>query len=177
VSWMCTTSFLRGFVSGSGLLVQSNFSAIFILTYIICFDKAPLCLARSTDEIKWCEIGDQSVTTMTQLVACSEWNFSNKLHLLKAELHYLKSHNSLAENSFKAVIASSHMHGFYHEEALACELYGLFLIDTINLVVGIEQLQLAIDKYDQWGARKKSQNVQDLIDSHLVNSFLPGSSQ
>jgi hypothetical protein len=111
---------------------------------------------------------------MTQMVKRSEWNFSNKLHLLNAQHHYLDKRNGLAENSFKAAIASAHEHGFYHEEALACELYGLFLIDTKNLVVGIEQLQLALVTHDKWGAKEKSRDVQDLIDSHLVKAFLPG---
>lgn len=110
---------------------------------------------------------------MTQMVQRSEWNFSNKLHLLNAHHHYLDRRNDMAENSFKAAIASAHEHGFYHEEALACEHYGLFLIDTKNLVVGIEQLHLALAGYDKWGAREKSRDVQYLIDSHLVEAFLP----
>jgi len=120
-------------------------------------------LARSTNDSKWTEIGAESVKTMTQLVECSEWNFRNKVHLLNAELHYLESRNSLAEISFKAAIVSAHEHRLYHEEALACELYGVFLIETNNLATGIEQLQLAFDKYVQWGAEKKADDVKDFI--------------
>ena len=106
------------------------------------------------------------------LVEHSEWNFRNKLHLLNAELHYLESQYSLAENSFKAAIVSAHEHRFYHEEALACELYGIFLLDTKNIVAGVEQLRLAIDKYEQWGAKKKSDDVQNLISSTLGQCML-----
>lgn len=159
------------------MLVQWRFQCNVYAYPLIRCNEAALCLARSTNEIKWREIGIQSVRTMSQMVECSEWNFMNKLHLLNAELHYLESQNCLAENSFKAAIVSANQHGFYHEEALACELYGLFLIDTKNLVVGIEQLQLAFEKYEQWGAKKKSEDVQNLIDSHLVKAFVPGSSK
>jgi hypothetical protein len=131
------------------------------------FNEAALCLARSKNERTWREIGTESVKTMAQLVECSEWNFRNKLHLLNAELHYLESRNSLAEISFKAAIVSAHEHRFYHEEALACELYGVFLIETNNLVTGIEQLQLAIDKYVQWGAKKKADDVKDFIELYI----------
>jgi len=136
------------------------------------FTKAALCLARSTKDRKWCEIGEQSIRTMTMLVEHSEWNFRNKLHLLNAELHYLESQYSLADNSFKAAIVSAHEHRFFHEEALACELYGIFLLDTKNVVAGVEQLRLAIDKYEQWGAKKKSDDVQNLISSTLGQCML-----
>jgi hypothetical protein len=135
------------------------------------FFEAALCLARSTNDRKWTEIGAESVKTMTQLVECSEWNFRNKLHLLNAELHYLESRNSLAEISFKAAIVSAHEHRFYHEEALACELYGVFLIETNDLATGIEQLQLAIDKYVQWGAEKKADDVKDFIVLSRASAF------
>ncbi len=159
-------------------LVEISFAGFYALIvpklYVFQW-KAAFCLARSTNEGTYRLIGEQSVRTMTKMVQRSEWNFTNKLHLLNAQLHYLDKRNNLAENSFKAAIASAHEHGFYHEEALACELYGLFLIDTKNLVVGIEQLQSALHKYEKWGAKKKSQDVQFLIDSHVVNAFLPGS--
>lgn len=177
--WIFSTLFLPGFVSGSvRRLVEISFAGFYALIvpklYVFQW-KAAFCLARSTNEGTYRLIGEQSVRTMTKMVQRSEWNFTNKLHLLNAQLHYLDKRNNLAENSFKAAIASAHEHGFYHEEALACELYGLFLIDTKNLVVGIEQLQSALHKYEKWGAKKKSQDVQFLIDSHVVNAFLPGS--
>lgn len=159
--WTCSASSLRVLVSGSGCLNESF--EIWRLNQHIFFYEAALCLARSTNDSKWTEIGAESVKTMTQLVECSEWNFRNKVHLLNAELHYLESRNSLAEISFKAAIVSAHEHRFYHEEALACELYGVFLIETNNLATGIEQLQLAFDKYVQWGAKKKADDVKDLI--------------
>jgi hypothetical protein len=125
--------------------------------------EAALCLARSTNERKWREIGAESVRTISQLIQCSEWNFRNKLHLLNAQLQYLENENDSAEFSFQSAIVSAHKHRFYHEEALACELYGIFLIENNNIAKGIEQLQSAIDKYVQWGATKKAADVQDLI--------------
>lgn len=129
---------------------------------------AALCLARTSNESKWREIGNQSVKMMTKLAnEYSDWNFRNKLQLLQAELYYHDGENILAETSFKASIVSAHEHGFHHEEALACELYGIFLIDTKNMVVGIEQLNLAIHKYMLWGAQNKVNDVKVLIDNTL----------
>jgi hypothetical protein len=122
-----------------------------------------LSLARSTNEKKWREIGADSVKTMAQLIECSEWNFRNKLHLLNAQLQFLENEKSSAQFSFEAAILSAHEHRFYHEEALACELYGIFLIETNQIVKGIEQLRLAIDMYFYWGAKKKAHDVEDFI--------------
>ena len=99
----------------------------------------------------------------------SDWNFRNKQHLLQALLYYHDCEIILAETSFKASIVSAHEHGFHHEEALACELYGIFLIDTKNIVVGIEQLNLAIQKYMFWGAHNKVNDVKDLIQNNLFS--------
>ena len=83
--WTCSASSLRVLVSGSGCLNESF--EIWRLNQHIFFYEAALCLARSTNDSKWTEIGAESVKTMTQLVECSEWNFRNKVHLLDAELH------------------------------------------------------------------------------------------
>lgn len=128
-----------------------------------------LCLARKTNNRELREIGIQSVKTMNQLLECSEWNFRNKLDLLNAELHYLNGDNELAEISFQDAILSAHEHRFYHEEALTCELCGVFLIETEKIDSGIEQLQLARDLYLHWGAKRKADTVTDLILSHTFN--------
>ena len=133
---------------------------------------AALCLARSSNESKLREIGEQCVKTMTKMVdEYSDWNFRNKLHLLQAGLYYHDGENILAETSYKAAIVSAHEHGFHHEEALACELYGIFLIDTKNLIVGIKQLNLAIYKYMLWGAQNKVNDVKDLIEKVTKVTF------
>lgn len=128
-----------------------------------------LCLARKTNNRELREIGIQSVKTMNQLLDCSEWNFRNKLDLLNAELHYLNGDNKLAEISFQDGILSAHQHRFYHEEALTCELYGVFLIETEKIDSGIEQLQMARDLYLHWGAKRKADTVTDFILSHTFN--------
>ena len=128
-----------------------------------------LCLARKTNNRELREIGIQSVKTMNQLLECSEWNFRNKLDLLNAELHYLNGDNILAEISFQDAILSAHEHRFYHEEALTCEFYGVFLIETEKVNSGIEQLQMARDLYLHWGAKRKADTVTDFILSHSLS--------
>ena len=101
---------------------------------------------------------------MSQMVQHSTWNFLNKLELLKAELHYLDGRHADAEISYKASIASAHNHKFIQEEALACELYGIFCIENRQIEKGTAQLQLAIAKYTEWGAAKKAEDVKQFLD-------------
>jgi len=121
-------------------------------------------LARDTKQDKWRKIGEKNVRSMTQLLEYSPWNFENKLDLLQAELHYLNNHHNMAELSYQASIVSARKHRFYHEEALACELYGIYLVENKMIAKGLEQLQNAREKYVKWGAMKKADDVKDFMD-------------
>ena len=56
-----------------------------VLDFYCCFFEgiASLCLARSTREDAWREIGERSIKTMLQLESYCTWNFENKLALCK----------------------------------------------------------------------------------------------
>ena len=60
-------------------------------------------------------------------------------------------------------------HKFIQEEALVCELYGIYLIENKRVAEGVEQLQIAVKKYQQWGALKKSLDVIDFA-SEVLNT-------
>jgi hypothetical protein len=71
--------------------------------------------------------------------------------------------HSPADISYRAAILSAQEHKFVHEEALALELYGIYLVENKQREKGLNQLENAMTKYKQWGALKKSQNVNDFI--------------
>lgn len=52
-------------------------------------------------------------------------------------------------------------------EALACELYGTYLVENLRIEKGLEQLELAREKYLKWGALKKVLSVEEYMDAHL----------
>lgn len=93
----------------------------------------------------------------------STWNFENKSLLLEALLHSLNERHMMAENSYQASILSAREHKFHHEEALASELFGMYLVENAKVAKGIEQLQIAREKYIQWGATKKADMVKETI--------------
>jgi len=125
---------------------------------------AALNLARDSKQEKWRNIGEKAVKYMTKLVEYSSWNFENKQRLLQAELHYLNDCHGMAELAYESSIVSARNHKFINEEALAHELFGIHLVETRKVERGIEQLQLACNKYMQWGAFKKAWDVKDVVE-------------
>jgi hypothetical protein len=124
---------------------------------------ASLVLARDTQQDEFRQIGEKSVETMLSWKEHSVWNFENKLMLLQAELYALNNDFNMARSAFQASVESARAHNFIHEEGLALERYGLFLIENRLMNEGRKQINLAIEKYAQWGATK------------LVESFRGGS--
>lgn len=120
-------------------------------------------MARDTKQEQWRSIGETSVEAMTKLVSYSSWNYENKLLLLQAELHYTNGRNVMAELLYQAAIESAHEHRFLHEEALALELFGAFLVENRQTQRGLEQLRMSADKYRRWGSMKKVRDVEDFI--------------
>mmetsp|Transcript_31119 Transcript_31119/g.56975 ORF Transcript_31119/g.56975 Transcript_31119/m.56975 type:complete len:112 (+) Transcript_31119:490-825(+) len=100
---------------------------------------------------------------MSQLVEYSVWNFENKLSLLQAELYYLNRRHAMAELKYQASITSAYNHRFFHEEAMARELYGIYLVENKMAVRGIPQLEMALDKYKKWGAVRKVDSLKEFI--------------
>jgi len=125
-----------------------------------------MSLARDTaaQGSKMQDMGEKSTKIMTQLCHHSSWNFENKLHLLQAELHYLNEDIVAANTSYTDSIASARAHKFLHEEALACELHGIFLIENKLVDMGLEQLKMSACKYTEWGADMKVKDVISLIE-------------
>mmetsp|Transcript_26788 Transcript_26788/g.64273 ORF Transcript_26788/g.64273 Transcript_26788/m.64273 type:complete len:1395 (+) Transcript_26788:24-4208(+) len=122
-----------------------------------------LNLARASKEDKWRTIGEGAMESMERLVDCSTWNFENKHILLQAELYYLDGRNKMAKLAYQASISSAGDHKFVQDQSLACELYGIFLVENEEAEGGLEQLQIAHDKYKQWGALKKATDVMNFM--------------
>ena len=92
-------------------------------------------------------------------------NFENRRLLLQAELHYLNGQLEAAEEAYQASAKSAREHKFFGEEACAYELYGVFCVENGMLEKGLTQLRIAVGKYEEWGARRKANEVQLFADS------------
>jgi len=125
---------------------------------------ASLNLARQTRELKWRRVGEEALEKMMKWEKVSTWNFENVAKLLQAELHYLNGDLTSADVAYKASIESAHAHKHLQYEAFAYELYGIFCVENRMIDKGHKQLQMALDKYKLWGAIKKANEIQLLMD-------------
>ena len=78
----------------------------------------------------------------------------------------------MAESSYEASILSAREHRFYQEEALALELYGVYLVETNRPKKGLEQLETAVTKYNHWGCTTKVRDVKDFIECITATTSL-----
>mmetsp|Transcript_12564 Transcript_12564/g.27248 ORF Transcript_12564/g.27248 Transcript_12564/m.27248 type:complete len:1558 (+) Transcript_12564:111-4784(+) len=126
---------------------------------------ASFSLARHTHQLKWRSIGEKSLEKILKWEKLSTWNFETMAKLLQAELHYLNGELKSADVAYRASIVSAREHKFTHYEALAYELHGIYFVENKIIDKGRDQLQMALDKYKQWGAMKKANEVQLLMDA------------
>eukprot|EP00804_Cyclotella_cryptica_P020127 CCRYP_014899-RB/>CCRYP_014899-RB protein AED:0.03 eAED:0.03 QI:211/1/1/1/1/1/6/342/1334 len=86
----------------------------------------------------------------------SEWNFKNKVSLLKAEKLSCCLDNSAAEAEYDIAIAAAKSSKFIHEEGLACELAGMHYKRLKNNEKAVALFNRAERCYKYWGSQKKS---------------------
>lgn len=98
------------------------------------------------------EVISKAIAAMEELAASSDYNFTNKLRLLEAE------RVSLRENHFKAMqlyddsIASAKESGFIHEQGLAYERAGFYLLRKNQKEKALEYFKRARECYEEWGS-------------------------
>ena len=119
---------------------------------------------------QWVAMGKASLMKMFEMEEISEWNYENKSKLLQAEKSYTDGYLVLAEKLYKESIVSAKAHRFIHEEALALEMYGMYLVENLKAAKGLEQLDLAREKYLQWGATKKASSTKQFMDTIVVGN-------
>lgn len=105
------------------------------------------------------EEGQKALGKMEIWSSCSTANFINKLLLLQAEHHASTCNIHAAKAAYEASVRSARNHGLVHEQGLACELYGKFLLSVIEMDEALWWLKSAHECYMQWGAAAKAEQV------------------
>ena len=92
-------------------------------------------------------------------------NFSNKLHLVQAELAMNCGKRDEAMVHFRRSMERAEAQGFVHEQALACERAGYALqeLERGTRKDAREYLVRARQLYDKWGARTKVEKLDKVI--------------
>ena len=99
--------------------------------------------------------GDASVMEMQEWSDHCEWNFKNKVLLLKAEQCYAMGDVGGAQFFYQESIDSAREHKFIHEEGIAHELFGYFNLQLGKVLDGQRHLEQACQLYTKWGAEEK----------------------
>ena len=96
-----------------------------------------------------------SYTLPSNLYYCSH----TELYLLQAEEQFCSRNFERAETLYDAAIASSKMHKFVNEEALANELAGHFYLERGKRNRSVHYFSQAFEKYNEWGAVAKAASL------------------
>ena len=107
-------------------------------------------IARKTGDVIWFDRGEEAIQKMRSFADCSLWNFQNKLLLLQADQCFHLQDFESAKRYYDAAISSAKEHKFVHEEALACELAGYFLLESGEGNSSLPYFLLAHKKYHEW---------------------------
>eukprot|EP00985_Skeletonema_marinoi_P022094 scaffold13905_cov119-Skeletonema_marinoi.AAC.1 len=117
-------------------------------------------IARKTMDVIWFDRGERAIEKMRSYADCSTWNFQNKLLLLQAEQCFYLEDIESAKRCYDAAILSAKEHKFVHEEALACELAGHFMLESGEGHAALPYFLLAQKKYHEWGAYAKEESLE-----------------
>eukprot|EP00985_Skeletonema_marinoi_P033270 scaffold40893_cov161-Skeletonema_marinoi.AAC.1 len=121
-------------------------------------------VARKTGDVIWYDRGKEAVQKMRSYANFSSWNFLNKSLLLQAEQYfYLKEFES-AKRCYDDAISFAKDYRFVHEEALACELAGYFLVERGERTSSLPYFLRAQRKYREWGASAKEESLKRYIE-------------
>ena len=93
-------------------------------------------------------------------------NFINKFHLMQAEMLVVLDDTKQANMHYQEAIRLSEKYGFVHEQALACERAGIFLLQQYRQsnspfsAKAATQLFITSHKcYETWGAIEKAKDL------------------
>jgi len=130
------------------------------IIHIVFWGLSSLILSRRRNEKELITEGEEAHRKMEFWAKNgSKWNAENKAFLLEAEINFAKGNTAKATTAYEKAIESAHDHKFINEEALACELFGIFCIEEGNLYKGNELLEKARELYEMWGAKKKARSI------------------
>ena len=111
------------------------------------------------------DIGSSALKNMEAWAKECEWNFQNKLHLLRGQYFFAIKNFSKAEEEYQLSIEAASQHQFIHEKALALELAGLFHKKCGRKDLSDSLLRQSHHCYRSWGAIKKADSLLKSLDS------------
>ena len=123
----------------------------------------------ASDIERWQQLAMSSLDVLTKWAEeGSEWNFSHKADLLRAEIAVAKGDFDMAVSSYQSAIIGAGKSCYINEEALGCERAGMFHMTRGDIEEGKAYLNRAHSLYNAWGARRKAIDISQLIVSYCT---------
>ena len=124
-------------------------------------------LAGTNESSTWIERGQSVLAKMRCWSEQSLWNWKNKVLLLEAESLSLSGDLDRAGPLYDDAIRCANNHKFIHEEAIACELAGMFYYERGFRQKSYSYLVHSVKSYEEWGAHAVARRV----DAHIRGNF------
>ena len=105
---------------------------------------------------------------MSFAAAYSDWNYTNKLCLLKAEQQSLCNDHVNAIRLYDTSIESAKRSGYIHEQGLACEKAAFHYKRVGAAHDALEYFKQARACYEEWGSSMRVNMIQKEIDGLMV---------
>lgn len=131
--------------------------ATYLHPMFLFFDSlVSLQMAKSSrDKEKWLKHAEENLSQLKALSLNAPENYSNKVHLIEAEIAILCNNRQYALMHYKRAISLSKKNCFSHEEGLACEMLGMHHFSIGENDVGSKFLIQSYECYEIWGAQAK----------------------
>ena len=126
---------------------------------------------RDSEQLRWIEKGENVLTKVRSWSEHSSWNWEDKMVLLEAEKMYTVMGNfDQAASLYERAIRLAHEHKFINDEAIACELAGIFFCEQGIHDMKAEALLLhSVQCYETWGALAVARRVETYIANKYGN--------
>jgi tetratricopeptide (TPR) repeat protein len=98
-----------------------------------------------------------------------KWNFEHKFLLLMAEESNCLCDVAAAKEYYKKAIAAAKSHKFLNDECFALELAADFYFETGVLTVSLEHFKAAHNRYCDWGAYAKANELFQQINAKFAS--------
>jgi histidine kinase len=143
---------------------EKNIDAAIGSAFLSFFWFVKALLAAHSGNLKDVKITEQKLKKWAKH---SPVNYLQKLYLIQAEKARLQNKTQFANQFYNQAIQEAQKNNYLNDAALACELYGKFLLTQNQAAVAAYFLQNAIQLYNKWGAIAKVEHLQTKYSTYL----------
>lgn len=136
--------------------------------FMMCL--AEMIVARETKSRSHLRAANRSLRRLKKWTEYASTSWLNRMHLILAEHDALQGRHEQATRYFFSSIEHAERHGWIHEQALALERAGIYLIETSQMDKGLDCLYRSRGLYETWGCVVKCNTITQFISDRISAS-------